>query len=148
MGAPGKYLARMIPFLCLQITRLDSEHMVRLFEMTQLKGFSPEKLLLLLVKMFIEIFPFIYIQCDLLERLERKHCYPCSLYTLTKSGRKALNIDKLAYNSIIKYHFKNHSIRIKRETHRYPWYRTYREKSFMLKMNKKLSVVPVSLVPF
>jgi hypothetical protein len=59
--------------------------MVPLFEMMQLKGFSPAKLLLQLVKMFIEIFPFLYIQYDLLERLERKHYYPSSLYTLTKN---------------------------------------------------------------
>jgi hypothetical protein len=59
--------------------------MVRLFEMTQLIGFSPAKLLLLLVKMFNENFPFIYMQYDLPERLERKHYYPRLLYTLTKN---------------------------------------------------------------
>jgi hypothetical protein len=64
--------------------------MVRLFEMTQLIGFSPAKLLLLLVKKFIEIFPFMYIQYDLLERLKRKHYYP--LFALYIDKKQVLRV--------------------------------------------------------
>ncbi len=137
--------------------------------MTQLVGFSVAKLLLLLVKMFIEIFPFIYIQYDLLERLERKHFYTCSLYNKFTKNRfyklyivihQSCRVGIIFFGTVeglktliswriipsIKYHFKNHSIRKQRKRTGIPGtYHTYIE-NFLLKMNKKLSLVPVSLV--
>jgi hypothetical protein len=53
----------------------------------------------------------------------------------------------LIYNSINQISFQKSINQKKEKTHRYPWYvlDAYR-KSLMLKMSKKLSVVPVSLV--
>jgi hypothetical protein len=92
--------------------------------------------LLLLVKMFIEIFPFIYIQYDLLERLQRKHYYPLFALYIDKVIHQSSRVGILPVNPYFfffkwqeglktmiswriipsnKYYFKNPSIRKKRK---------------------------------